>query len=78
MPGIPNTTLTLFAMSESTIISPTGEVKVMSKTLEDELIVHECDLSIGEYYKREIFNFKKNRKPEYYKIISDIKQNIII
>ena len=65
-------------LGESTIISPTGEVKVMSKTLDDELIVHECDLSIGEYYKREIFNFKKNRKPEYYKIISDIKQNIII
>ena len=55
-------------LGESTIISPTGEVKVMSKTLEDELIVHECDLGIGDKYRSEIFDFENRRKPDNYKI----------
>ena len=35
MPGIPNTTLTLFAMSESTIISPPDFNPILKKYLFD-------------------------------------------
>ena len=45
----------------------------MSKTLDDEIIVYECDLDIEERYRKEIFDFENNRNPEYYKIISKIK-----
>lgn len=55
----------------TSIIAPSGEVVAQSETLEDELVVFDCDLDETRVYKEAMFNFKANRKPEYYMPITD-------
>jgi predicted amidohydrolase len=50
----------------SSIVSPAGEIVAESKTLADELVVHECDLDATKTAKESLFNFAQNRRPEYY------------
>ena len=49
----------------TSIIAPSGEVVTQSKTLSDELVIHECDLDESLAY-RELFNFAENRRIEHY------------
>lgn len=49
----------------TSIIAPSGEIVAQSKTLADELIVHECDLDEARAYK-DFFDFGTNRRIEHY------------
>ena len=55
----------------SSIIAPSGEIVAQSSTLEDELIVYDCDLDETRVYKEAMFNFAANRKPQYYLPITE-------
>jgi predicted amidohydrolase len=56
-------------IGQSMIVAPSGEVVAMCNTIEDELIVHKCDLGRSAEYKRDIFNFAYHRRPEHYGLI---------
>lgn len=56
-------------MGSSAICTPNGEVAALASTLEDELIVADCDLDAGAYIKTNIFNFEAHRRPEHYNLI---------
>jgi predicted amidohydrolase len=56
-------------IGQSMIVAPSGEVVAMCNTIEDELIVHKCDLGRSADYKRDIFNFAYHRRPEHYGLI---------
>lgn len=53
----------------TSIIAPSGEVVAQSKTLADELLVHECDLDETRAYK-ELLDFGTNRRVEHYSPIA--------
>ncbi len=55
----------------SCIVAPTGEIVAQSTTEGDEVIVHDCDLDLGEYIKKTIFDFEKHRRVEHYKLITE-------
>lgn len=57
-------------IGQSCIIAPTGEIVAMASTLEDELVVHECDLDRCTEIRANIFNFKLHRRPEIYTAIA--------
>ncbi len=57
-------------LGQSCIISPTGEIAAMCTSLEDELIVTDCDLDRGKDIRENIFAFKKHRQPQHYTLIS--------
>jgi hypothetical protein len=42
-------------------------------TLEDELIVYECDLDRCKEIQDNVFNFALHRQPESYKLITQTK-----
>jgi len=52
------------------IIAPTGEIVAECKTLDDEVIVAECDLDRCKEIQENIFNFKLHREPETYALIT--------
>ena len=54
----------------TSIIAPSGEIVAQSETLEDELVVHECDLDESLAY-RELFDFAVNRRIEHYRPIAE-------
>ena len=53
-------------LGQSCIIAPTGEIVAQCTTLEDELIVQDCDLDRCAEIKEHIFNFALHREPEHY------------
>lgn len=53
----------------SAIVAPTGEIVARTLTEEDEVIAVRADLSLGEMFRRHVFNFAKHRRPEHYKLI---------
>ena len=53
-------------LGQSCIVAPTGEIVAQCSTLEDELIVHDCDLDRCAEIKEHIFNFALHREPEHY------------
>ena len=53
-------------LGQTMIIAPSGEVVAQATTLEDELVVHTCDLDATRPYKEGIFHFGKNRRIEHY------------
>lgn len=55
----------------SCIIAPTGEIVTQAITEADELILATCDLDLGAYIKRTIFNFEKHRRIEHYRLITE-------
>ena len=57
----------------TSIIAPSGEIVAQSTTLEDELVIFDCDLDATRVYKDAMFNFKANRTPEYYTAITEQK-----
>jgi predicted amidohydrolase len=53
----------------SSVIAPTGEVMAQALTQDDELVIARCDMSIGESYKKYMFDFAKHRQPDQYRMI---------
>ncbi|MBK36482.1 MAG: N-carbamoyl-D-amino-acid hydrolase [Gemmatimonadetes bacterium] len=53
-------------IGQSCIIAPSGEIVAMCASLEDELIVAQCDLDQAKAYRETVFNFEENRRVEYY------------
>jgi predicted amidohydrolase len=53
----------------SVIVSPDGVVVAQAKTLEDEVILAECDLDACRQGKEKMFNFAAHRRPEHYRRI---------
>ncbi len=58
-------------MGGSAIIAPTGEIVAQCHTVEDELIVADCDLDECTFGKRTIFNFAAHRRIEHYGLITE-------
>lgn len=50
----------------SAIVAPTGETVTRAVTEDDEVISFKCDLDLGDYIRRSVFNFAKHRRPEFY------------
>jgi len=57
-------------LGDSCVIAPSGEIRAIAKTNDDELIVHTCDLDETIPYKEGLLNFEKNRQVEYYQLIT--------
>jgi N-carbamoyl-D-amino-acid hydrolase len=57
-------------IGQSCIIAPTGEIVAQCSTLEDELIVADCDLDRCKEIQQNIFNFKVHRQPADYALIT--------
>jgi N-carbamoyl-D-amino-acid hydrolase len=55
----------------SAIVAPTGEIAAQALTEDDEVIAATCDIALGDYIKRTIFNFEKHRRIEHYKLITE-------
>ena len=53
----------------SVIVSPSGEIVAKTSSEEDEVIVHNVDLSLGENLRKTMFNLAAHRRPEHYKLI---------
>ncbi len=58
-------------MGGSAIIAPTGEVVAQCRTLDDELIVADCDLDVTKFGKETIFDFARHRRIEHYGLITE-------
>lgn len=58
-------------IGQSCIVAPTGEIAAMCTTLEDELIVADCDLERCREIQENIFNFALHRQPQHYQLICD-------
>lgn len=58
----------------SCIIAPTGEIAAQCTTLEDEVVVHGCDLDRCSEIRNNIFNFALHREPEHYRPITEPKR----
>ena len=58
-------------MGGSCIIAPTGEIVALAATEDDEVIAYDCDLDLGAYIRRTIFNFEKHRRVEHYGLITE-------
>ena len=61
------------SLADSMIVAPSGKVVARAAGIEDELVVHRCDLDAGKTYKETIFNFAVHRQPEQYRMIIERK-----
>jgi len=57
----------------SAIVAPTGEIVAQTVSEADEVIVAKIDLTLGEGFRQNIFNFAKHRRPESYGLISTLR-----
>ena len=57
-------------LGDTCIIAPTGEIVAKAISLEDEVIVADCDLGAGDFNRRSIFNFEANRQLQHYGLIT--------
>lgn len=55
----------------SCIIAPTGEIAARALTEEDEVIACDCDLDLGAYIRKSVFNFARHRRIEHYGLITE-------
>jgi N-carbamoyl-D-amino-acid hydrolase len=61
-----------FAMiGGSAIVAPTGEIAAQTLSEDDEVIVVNLDLELGDYLRRTVFNFEKHRRIEHYALITE-------
>ena len=58
-------------IGQSCIIAPTGEIVAMCTTLEDEVVVADCDLDRCGEIQKNIFNLALHRQPQHYGIITE-------
>jgi len=54
----------------SCIIAPTGEIVAQCTTLDDELVVAECDFARCDEIKSNVFDFARHRQPQHYGLIA--------
>jgi len=57
-------------MAGTVIVNPDGEIVAESKTENDELVVHSCDLDATTFGKETIFDFARHRRIEHYGLIT--------
>jgi predicted amidohydrolase len=50
----------------SVIVNPDGEIVAETRTEEDEVVMHRCDLDATRFGKETIFDFKRHRRIEHY------------
>ena len=55
----------------SCIVAPTGEIVASAISEDDELVVADCDLDLGEYLRKTTFNFALHRRIEHYGLIAN-------
>ena len=55
----------------SVIVAPTGEIVAQASTEEDEVITVNADLELGVAFRKNVFDFARHRRPEYYNLIVD-------
>ena len=53
-------------MAGTVIVNPDGEIVAETRTEDDELLVHDCDLDATRFGKDTIFNFAAHRRIEHY------------
>jgi predicted amidohydrolase len=53
-------------MGGTMIVNPYGEIVAEAATLDDELVVADCDLDATVFGKRTMFDFARHRRPEHY------------
>lgn len=53
----------------SVIVSPSGEIVARTASEDDEVIVHNVDLALGDNLRRTMFNLAAHRRPEHYKLL---------
>ena len=53
-------------MGGTVIVNPDGEIVAEAATLNDELVVADCDLDATVFGKRTMFDFARHRRPEHY------------
>ncbi len=54
----------------SVIVDPDGHIVAETKTEDDELLVHPCDLDATRFGKETIFDFSRHRRIEHYGLIT--------
>lgn len=54
----------------STIVHPSGQIVARTETMDDELIVADCDLDECNFFKETIFDFDRHRRIEHYGLIA--------
>jgi len=64
-------------IGQSAIIAPSGEIVAMCTTLDDELVVAQCDLDRCRSYTERFWDFATNRQPQYYGLIAAPKQPVV-
>lgn len=55
----------------SCIVDPNGKLVAQASTLEDEVIVAECDLDACRQGREKMFRFEAHRRPEHYRRLVD-------
>ncbi|GAB7353498.1 hypothetical protein MBLNU459_g3946t1 [Dothideomycetes sp. NU459] len=55
----------------SCIVDPEGRILAETATLEDEVIVADCDLDLCRAGKTRVFDFARHRRIEHYKLITE-------
>ncbi|MGI9383602.1 MAG: N-carbamoyl-D-amino-acid hydrolase [Methyloligellaceae bacterium] len=55
----------------STIVHPSGRIVARTETMDDELIVADCDLDECNFIKETIFDFDRHRRTEHYGLITE-------
>lgn len=63
-------------MGGSTIVAPSGEIVARATTLDDELVIADCDLNACQFKKQTTFNFAKYREPDQYRLIIERRGSI--
>jgi predicted amidohydrolase len=58
-------------IGKSCIVAPTGEIVAQTDTLDDELIIADCDLDRCGEIRRNIFNFEQHRRPDMYRHLTN-------
>ncbi len=58
-------------IGSSVIVNPSGEIVAQAKTLEDEVLVADCDLDECRLGKELMFNFARHRRIEHYGLITE-------
>jgi N-carbamoyl-D-amino-acid hydrolase len=51
------------------IVDPDGEIVAETKTEDDELLIHDCDLDATRFGKETMFDFGRHRRTEHYGLI---------
>ena len=58
------------SLAQSMIVAPSGQIVAQALTMDDEVIVADCDLDWCRKYTGTLFDFEKYRRPEMYSIIT--------